>query len=151
MRARFRQFRILVIGRANAGKTTILRTVCNTTAEPIIFDPNGKKIESSTLDPSLKRGEHDIENQMIFEGNPGFIFHDSRGFEAGGDRELKLVQQFIEERSKARNVDKQLHAIWYCIPTTDDRPITAAEKKFLNECGTGLGRYHPILSILMLS
>ena len=31
----------------------------------------------------------------------------------------------------------------YCIPTTDDRPITFAEKKFFNECGTGLGRRHP--------
>ena len=27
----------------------------------------------------------------------------------------------------------------YCIPTSDDRPITAAERKFFNECGTGLG------------
>jgi len=137
-RAKFLQFRILVIGRANAGKTTILRKVCNTTGDPTIFDPEGNKIESSTLDPSRKRGEHDIENEMVFEGNPGFVFHDSRGFEAGGDRELKLVQQFIEQRSKAVNVRKQLHAIWYCIPTTDDRPITAAEKKFFNECGTGL-------------
>jgi hypothetical protein len=60
-----------------------------------------------------QRGEHDIENQMIFEGNPGFVFHDSRGFEAGRDRELKIVQKFIQQRSKARNVNKQLHAIWY--------------------------------------
>jgi GTP-binding protein EngB required for normal cell division len=127
-----------VIGRANAGKTTILRKVCNTTDEPIIFDPDGKKIEPSALDPSLGHGEHDIENQMIFEDNPGFVFHDSRGFEAGGAQELKLVQQFIERRSKARNVHHQLHAIWYCIPTSDDRPITAAEKKFFNECGTGI-------------
>jgi hypothetical protein len=65
---------------------------------------------------SPQRGEHDIENQMIFEGNPGFVFHDSRGFEAGGDRELKIVQQFIQQRSKARNVNKQLHAIW-CVGT----------------------------------
>ena len=43
-RARFRQFRILVIGRANAGKTTILRKVCNTTGDPIIFDPEGNKV-----------------------------------------------------------------------------------------------------------
>jgi hypothetical protein len=49
---------------------------------------------------------------MIFEGNTGFIFHDSCGFEAGGVQELKLVQQFIEQRSKARNVNEQLHAIW---------------------------------------
>ena len=43
-KAKFKQFRILVIGRANAGKTTILRKVCNTTGNPIIFDPNGKKV-----------------------------------------------------------------------------------------------------------
>ena len=69
-----------------------------------------------------QRGEHDIENQIIFQGNPGFIFHDSRGFEAGGARELKLVQQFIEKRSKARNVHNQLHAIW-CVCTCLYRPI----------------------------
>ena len=109
-----------------------------------------------------QRGEHDIENQIRFEGNHGFIFHDSRGFEAGGDHELKLVQQFIKQRSKATFVTEQLHAIWcvgtriqgttsfteknvlgrYCIPTSDDRPITAAERKFFNECGTGLGMCH---------
>ena len=51
---------------------------------------------------------------MIFEGNPGFVFHDSHGFEADGDRELKIVQQSIQRHSKAINVNKQLHVIW-CI------------------------------------
>ena len=50
---------------------------------------------------------------MIFETNPGFIFHDSPGFEAGDDQELKLVQKFIAQSSRARNVNRQLHAIWY--------------------------------------
>jgi len=76
-----------------------------------------------------QRGEHDIENQMIFEGNPGFIFHDSRGFEAGGARELKLVQQFIEQRSKARNVNKQLHAIW-CVSFHLYQTISSQRKMF---------------------
>ena len=53
---------------------------------------------------------------MIFETNPGFIFHDSRGFEAGGDRELKLVQEFIAQRAKAKDVKEQLHVIW-CVST----------------------------------
>ena len=44
-RAKFKQFRILVIGRANAGKTTILRKVCNAAGEPIIFDPDGRKVK----------------------------------------------------------------------------------------------------------
>jgi len=40
------QFRILVIGRANAGKTTILRKVCNAKrdAKPIIYDAEGKEV-----------------------------------------------------------------------------------------------------------
>ena len=45
LREIFTIFRILVIGRANAGKTTILRALCNATKEPLIFDPTGKKVK----------------------------------------------------------------------------------------------------------
>src|SRR5258708_5818701 len=38
LRAKYTRFRILVIGRANAGKTTLLKQVCNTIEEPSIFD-----------------------------------------------------------------------------------------------------------------
>jgi GTP-binding protein EngB required for normal cell division len=38
------RFRVLVIGRANAGKTTILQRVCNTTEKPKIFDPKGYEV-----------------------------------------------------------------------------------------------------------
>ena len=37
----------------------------------------------------------------------------------------------------------------YCIPTSDDRPITAAERKFFNECGTGLGMCYLIKYVTM--
>jgi GTP-binding protein EngB required for normal cell division len=117
IRARFTRFRILVVGRANAGKTTILRKLCNATGEPTIFDPNGQKIDPSTLEASSMRGKHDIENQMIFEGNPGFIFHDSCGFESGHAEELDVVRTFIEQRSRTRSVNEQLHAIWYVDPS----------------------------------
>jgi hypothetical protein len=62
---------------------------------------------------TLQRGEHDIENEMIFEENPGFVFHDSRGFEAGGAQELKLVQEFIKKRSSTTKMEDLLHAIWW--------------------------------------
>ena len=39
------RFRILVIGRSNAGKTTILQRVCNTTELPEIFNARGKKVK----------------------------------------------------------------------------------------------------------
>jgi hypothetical protein len=52
---------------------------------------------------------------MVFKSNPGFIFHDSRGFEAGGDTELENVKAFITERSKNLRLQDQVHAIWYVI------------------------------------
>jgi hypothetical protein len=47
IRAECRQFRILIIGKANAGKTTILRKVCNAKpdAKPIICDAKGKEVK----------------------------------------------------------------------------------------------------------
>ncbi|KAI6125872.1 hypothetical protein EDD16DRAFT_381002 [Pisolithus croceorrhizus] len=41
---RIRRFRVLVMGRANAGKTTILQRVCNTTDQPEIFDAEGREV-----------------------------------------------------------------------------------------------------------
>ena len=38
------RFRILIIGRANAGKTTILQRVCNTTEQPKIFNREGHEV-----------------------------------------------------------------------------------------------------------
>jgi GTPase SAR1 family protein len=47
IRANCPQFRILIIGKANAGKTTILRKVCNAKpdAKPIIYDKKGKEVK----------------------------------------------------------------------------------------------------------
>ncbi|KAF8797463.1 hypothetical protein BYT27DRAFT_7204554 [Phlegmacium glaucopus] len=137
IRARARRFRILVIGRANAGKTTILQKVCNTAEQPEIFNTKGKKVKNSILKPSVERGMHNIENELIFKSNPQFVFHDSRGFEAGAVEELNKVKRFITERSKMLDLSKQLHVIWYCIPMDDERPFTTAERSFFSECGTG--------------
>lgn len=38
------RFRILIIGKANAGKTTILRKVCHTTDDPEIYDAEGELV-----------------------------------------------------------------------------------------------------------
>jgi hypothetical protein len=61
---------------------------------------------------SSQRGLHNIENELVFRSNPGFIFHDSRGFEAGGIAELHLVKKFIAKRSKMEELSSQLHVIW---------------------------------------
>ena len=41
---KFGRFRILVIGRANAGKTTILQQICNSTEDPEIYSDQGEKV-----------------------------------------------------------------------------------------------------------
>jgi predicted GTPase len=38
------RFRVLIIGRANAGKTTICQKMCNETDPPVVYDRNGKEV-----------------------------------------------------------------------------------------------------------
>ena len=59
-----------------------------------------------------QRGEHDIENEMIFESNRAFVFHDSRGFEAGRTSELDKVKDFVQKCSTNRDIRDHLHVIW---------------------------------------
>lgn len=44
LRERTGRFRVLIVGRANAGKTTILKKICNTTDEPEIYNSDGEKV-----------------------------------------------------------------------------------------------------------
>ncbi|KAF8526615.1 GTP-binding protein [Hysterangium stoloniferum] len=125
------RFRILVIGNANAGKTTILEKVCHARGrKPIYLDSDAK------LEPSASRGNHEIEHKFQYPTAHGFVFHDSCGFEAGGAVELQKVKDFIEHREKGAQLKDQLHAIWYCLPTSNDRGMTSAEMS-LFESGTG--------------
>ncbi|KAF8343401.1 hypothetical protein F5887DRAFT_887002, partial [Amanita rubescens] len=116
-------FRVLIMGRANAGKTTILEKVCGVESgtEPIIYDQNGI---------------HDIEHQITYPGS-NFIFHDSQGFESGASEELENVWRFIDKRLSATRVKDQLHAIWYCIPMDSPRPLLPAELEFFTK---GIGK-----------
>jgi hypothetical protein len=87
----------------------------------------------------LQRGVHNIEDEIIFSNHTGYVFHDSRGFEAGSEDELKTVQEFVRHRSRERRLNNRLHAIWFvpsgihshefmnfvfrfCIPMDNDRP-----------------------------
>jgi hypothetical protein len=89
----------------------------------------------------LQRGDHDIEDELVFANHRGYVFHDSKGFEAGCGDELKIVQDFVRSKSQERRLGDRLHAIWYgsfslastlgnsrvsllryCIPMDNDRP-----------------------------
>jgi len=117
------KFRVLIIGRANAGKTSILQRVCETAESPGIYRPGpGGKRERVQLNPTIERGEHNIEDELIFTDHDSYIFHDSCGFEAGSEDELKIVQDFVRRKSRGGQWEDRLHAIWYCIPMDNDRP-----------------------------
>ncbi|KAI6109222.1 hypothetical protein EV401DRAFT_2199693 [Pisolithus croceorrhizus] len=135
---RIGRFRILVMGRANAGKTTILQRVCNTTDQPEIFNGKGEKVDAAVVQGSLTRGYHNIEDELVFHSNPRFVFHDSCGFEAGSEEQFEMMKKFVMDRAKTTKLDKRIHAIWFCIPLNEShRMVMAAEKKFFDNCDTG--------------
>ena len=51
---RIGHFRILVLGRSNAGKTSLLQRVCNTTELPEIFNAKGEKVKYLVRLPYFK-------------------------------------------------------------------------------------------------
>ena len=93
----------------------------------------------------------------MFRSNPNFVFHDSCGFEAGGEDEFKKMKEFILERASTLKLKERIHAIWwvitlvrlylmlilcgrYCIPMDEcHRAITKAEERFFSECDTSSG------------
>ena len=170
------RFRVLIIGRANAGKTSILQRVCDTTDSPIIY--RGKEeVRSPLRGPTVlsaglislptrlnltrpwmfvimvlfsvasnhgawQRGEHRIDDELVFSNHTGYVFHDSRGIEAGSTEELRILQEFIRRKCGERRLRSKLHAIWfglsnvsrvqdkttngytlrYCVPMDNQRP-----------------------------
>ncbi|KAH9165308.1 hypothetical protein EDB89DRAFT_1858455, partial [Lactarius sanguifluus] len=113
-------FRVLIIGRANAGKTSILQRICETTESPVIYRGN-EEVRSPTFS-SVNRGEHAIDDELVFSNNKGYIFHDSRGIESGSTEELGILQEFVRRKCGERRLQDRLHAIWYCVPMDNQRP-----------------------------
>ncbi|KAI9432383.1 hypothetical protein H4582DRAFT_1857972 [Lactarius indigo] len=126
------QFRVLIIGRANAGKTSILQRICETTESPVIY--RGR--EEVRLDPSMDRGEHRIDDELVFSNHKGYVFHDSCGIESGSGEELMVLQEFIRRKCGERRLRNRLHAIWYCVPMDNQRPQLDL-KFFKNICPDG--------------
>ncbi|KAN0135435.1 hypothetical protein V8E53_006714 [Lactarius tabidus] len=116
------RFRVLIIGRANAGKTSILQRICETTGSPIIYRGGEEVRATIQLDPSMDRGEHRIDDEIVFSNHTGYVFHDSRGIESGSTAELEILQEFIRRKCGEKNLRSKLHAIWYCVPMDNQRP-----------------------------
>ncbi|KAJ8585364.1 hypothetical protein M405DRAFT_745310, partial [Rhizopogon salebrosus TDB-379] len=75
-------------GRANSGKTPLLRKVYNATGKSEIFGGKGNKIDPLSTQHrhyllinhdqiNADRGCHDINKELVFRSNSSFVFHDS--------------------------------------------------------------------------
>ena len=101
----------------------------------------------------MQRGLHTIEDELVFTNHDAYIFHDSRGFEAGSEDELKIVREFVLRKSREKRLKDRLHAIWfaflplsiyickftkllfrYCIPMTNSDRSELDLKHFKNIC-----------------
>ncbi|KAJ7900832.1 hypothetical protein B0H13DRAFT_2664081, partial [Mycena leptocephala] len=122
------EFRVLILGRANAGKTTILERVAGAAISEAEVRRGEELLPAQMIRSQSDRGLHNVDDEIRFPSRPGFIFHDSRGVEAGSAEELSTVQQFVENRSSATSVREQLHAIWMCVPLDESRELFEGEK-----------------------
>ncbi|KAJ7730913.1 hypothetical protein B0H16DRAFT_207391 [Mycena metata] len=122
-----RPFRILVIGGADAGKTTLMKKLCDSIEDPEVFSPSGEKIDPSNV------AKRDINNQLVFKSNQRLIIHEAH------DDELRQITAFTASRAVAKKVSEQLHAIWYCLPADTGRPLSTTNKRFFDTRSPGEG------------
>ena len=84
----------------------------------------------------------EIEYEITFKSNPLFVFHDSRGIEAGTDSyensklRLDYVLKFIDDRSRTPRLKDQLHAIWYELLKSLQSPTAHFELGFASRWTT---------------
>ena len=94
------------------------------TLRPVLSHPTQVKLDPSTevsdkksclLSPLTlsQRGEHEIDDELVFSKHKGYIFHDSRGIECGSTEELNILKGFIQRKAAENRLPARLHAIWF--------------------------------------
>jgi hypothetical protein len=65
-----------------------------------------------------QRGEHNIDDELVFSNHTGYVFHDSRGIESGSTEELEILKDFISRKCGENKLTNKLHAIWFGLPSS---------------------------------
>ena len=109
---------IIVVGKTGVGKSTLINCVFR---EDLAVTGMGKP----------------ITDHMSRIRKPGFPLniYDTRGFELGRDAQIQVRNEIIDtikEGIKTKDVNKQIHCIWYCVNTATNR-IEPEEIDWLRE------------------
>ena len=60
-----------------------------------------------------QRGEHRIDDEIVFSNHKGYVFHDSQGIEAGDEEKLGILKDFIRRKCGEKRLRDKVHAIWF--------------------------------------
>ncbi|KAJ6455170.1 hypothetical protein C8R45DRAFT_1222596 [Mycena sanguinolenta] len=112
------RFRVLVVGRSGAGKSSLI---------DYAFGIDLKTVAHG------KRGQCSIRDEIISEHNAHFVLHDSMGFEPGNTEEFETAREFLMSRGKKVPLKDRVHAIWLCIkvPYAGSRVFEMGDEEFL--------------------
>ncbi|KZP07225.1 hypothetical protein FIBSPDRAFT_804219 [Athelia psychrophila] len=132
------RFRILVIGKSGAGKSSLINTAFRVQQD-----------DGQANVANMAAGVHEINREIICKANQQFVLHDSQGFEGGEANNLAIVQTFLKDRGASVDISEQVHAVWLClpIPTTGGRILETGIEKFLKMKTSGKLGKMPIIAV----
>lgn len=129
------RFRVLVIGKTGAGKSSLINRCFGVTEAAV---------------SEYKAGISDINTAIMARENGRFVLHDSQGFEPGEDRNFQTVVNFLKARKNMPDVKDQVHAVWLCFPvplSADERLFERGVEEFFRMKATGELGPVPIITI----